>query len=108
MEDILPAALLMGVPYDLFWHLNPRKLEPFRTAYKDRLSQEDHYAWRQGAYIKLAVGSILFGRKCKYPENPFSLTAGDGEHTGLSDEEKFVLWIDEYNRRFEESNPPEV
>ena len=50
MEDILPAALLMGVPYDLFWHLNPRKLEPFRTAYKDRLSQEDYYAWRQGAY----------------------------------------------------------
>ncbi len=106
MDEILPAALQMGVPYNLFWHLNPRKLEPFRKAYKDKLSQEDYNAWRQGAYIKLAVGSILFSKKCKYPENPFSLVDESGEQKSLSEEEKFILWIDEYNRRFEENNQP--
>lgn len=96
IEEYLPNALLYGVPYELFWHLNPRKLEPFKMSYQKRLEIDNHNAWIQGQYIRLAIGSVLDGKKCKYPEAP--LFAGEDEK---SSEEKFLAWIEVYNANFD-------
>lgn len=55
-------------------------------------------AWLQGQYQVLAISTALNGKKCKYPDKPFELT---GKNSGLSQEENFLLWVNEYNRRFE-------
>lgn len=96
IDEYLPNALLYGVPYELFWHLNPRKLEPFKMAYQKRLEIDNHNAWIQGQYIRLAIGSVLDGKKCKYPEEPLF-----AKEEGLSSEEKFLAWIEVYNANFD-------
>lgn len=92
----MPNALLYGVPYELFWHLNPRKLSPFKEAYQKKLEVDNQNAWIQGQYIRLAVGSVLDGKKCKYPEKPLS----DKRKT-VSPEEGFMAWIEVYNSNFD-------
>lgn len=90
--------MLYGVPYELFWHLNPRKLEPFKTAYQKKLEIDNQNAWLQGQYIRLAVGSVLDGKKCKYPKEPFN-TGDDGDK--VSAEADFMDWIAAFNAGFE-------
>lgn len=63
----MPKALLYGVPYELFWHLNPAKLMPFRKAYEDRMEAEEKARWISGLYVMRAV-SACFGDE--YPEQP--------------------------------------
>lgn len=91
--------MLYGVPYELFWHLNPCKLQPFKEAYEKKIQQEDYNAWIQGAYIEAAIGSAL-SKKVKYPEKPFSQVSSVKKE--ISPEEQFLLWIDNFNKRFEE------
>lgn len=62
--------MLYGVPYDLFWHLNPTKLKPFKVAYQKRLEMEEYARWRNGLYIMRAVGAC-FGSE--YPEQPLGM-----------------------------------
>ena len=69
MEDILPTALMMGVNYDLFWTLNPKSLTPFIKAFILKQKYDDTLAWKQGAYIKMAIASS-FGKNSKYPQKP--------------------------------------
>lgn len=76
-------------------------MEPFKIAYKKKLEQEDYNAWLQGGYIRDAIGSC-FNKNYKYPKQPYSMIAS--EDSGLSDEEKFLIWIDEYNRQFDYYN----
>ena len=64
--------MLYGVPYDLFWHLNPKKLQPFKEAYQKRLEIEEYSRWRNGLYVMRAVRAC-FGEE--YPEKPFGLEA---------------------------------
>lgn len=90
----MPWALTYGVPYELFWHLNPRKLEPFKAAYQKKLEIDNQNAWLQGQYIRLAVGSVLDGKKCKYPKEPFNM--GE-EKDSRSAEADFLAWIEVYN-----------
>ena len=88
----MPKALLYGVPYDLFWHLNPSKLIPFRKAYEERLEQEERARWMNGMYIMQAI-SACFGEK--YPEKPLFVLGNisteqaqeRAEHDGYTQEE---------------------
>lgn len=89
------------MPYELFWHLNPKKIEPFKTAYQKRIEQENHNAWLQGGYIRDAIASC-FDKESKYPQQPYSMEKSDD--VGLSGEEQFLLWIDEYNRSCDSRN----
>lgn len=66
----MPNALLYGVPYEVFWHLNPKKLQPFREAYHKRLEMEEYARWRNGLYVMQAVGACFGGT---YPETPFGM-----------------------------------
>ena len=36
IEDFQKWSIVYGVPYDLFWHLNPNKLKPWREAYGEQ------------------------------------------------------------------------
>lgn len=89
------------MPYELFWHLNPKKLEPFKTAYQKRLEQDDYNAWLHGCYIREAIGSCM-DKNCKYPKQPLGMNPA--EQKELSGEEQFLLWIDSYNRSYDKQN----
>ena len=59
--------------YELFWKLNPKRLQPFYQAYKKNLEvykkQTDLSAWLSGVYVKAAIIAST-DKKYKYPEKP--------------------------------------
>lgn len=73
----MPNALAIGVPYELFWELNPHKLKAFYKAYEIHKKILDEEMWIMGAYVNNAVLSAvehnLAGKKAKtkYLEQPF-------------------------------------
>lgn len=73
----MPNALAIGIPYNVFWTLNPRKIKPFFEAYKIKRKMLDEQMWFMGAYVHNAVLSAveknLAGKKAKtnYLEKPF-------------------------------------
>lgn len=67
----------MGVPYDVFRHLNPTKLKPFQEAYRIKQENRDAEMWAFcGNYVLsaviTAVDACLNGKKArsKYIEKP--------------------------------------
>lgn len=58
---------------------------------------ENELAWLFGLYNKLSIMSA-FDAKFKYPDNPF----GNSECTQMSEEEKFLIWVEEFNKGFRE------
>lgn len=95
---------MYGVPYELFWHLNPTKMRPFQIAYERRLEAEDANAWLQGLYIKAAIDSAIMGKKNKYPEKPFStkrdIVKANQTTAGIA-AKKFDAWTKIFNERFQ-------
>ena len=77
----LPYALSYGCSYELFWHLNPRKLEPFRKKREIEAKQWyddlDILAWRIGYYDAQAMG-LWWGKNNTYPESPLGRSEDDG------------------------------
>ena len=67
---------MMNVPYEVFWHLNPRKLKPFEKAYELKLEAKQNAmnleAWLNGLYNQNAIASVL-SKSAKYPQKPFNL-----------------------------------
>ena len=63
----------MGVPYELFWKLNPKKLEPFAKKHeletKARRERDNLMAWMIGIYHQEALAAG-FGKSHKYPDKP--------------------------------------
>lgn len=59
----LPQALIIGVDYDLFWSLNPRKLQPFVESFKMKQKIKTEYinfqTWLQGIYFGKALVASL-------------------------------------------------
>lgn len=49
----------MGITYDEFWTLNPRKIKVIYEGYKLRRKIEDEKAWMLGGYIFQAVSVSL-------------------------------------------------
>lgn len=59
-EDFLPNALTIGVPYELFWHLNPKKLKPFYTAFENKRKLRDEENWLYwGTYGLSALQTVM-------------------------------------------------
>lgn len=77
---MLPNALAIGVPYETFWHLTPKKLKSFYKAYELKRKLQDEQMWFMGQYVlsavSMAVEHNLHGRKArsKYIEKPILQT----------------------------------
>ena len=103
----LPAAIRYGIPYETFWKLNPRIMSIYQDAYNKRLQEKyedlDYAAWLNGMYVMNAIGSA-FNKNSKYPEAPISKSK---EQKTLTPEEKFKLWVLEYNKKYDENMAPE-
>lgn len=93
----------MGISIEEFWELNPKYMylyqENFIKEKEEQIKLLDVAAYYQGLYVQQAITSC-FSKKAKYPEKPLSLTE---KQQPLSGEEKFRLWVAEYNRRFDEA-----
>lgn len=97
----LPAALRFGIPIEVFWSLNPKYMYMYQDAYikekEEQIKLIDVSAYYNGIYVQQAIASC-FDKKLKYPKKPLSLIEKKKE---LSGEEKFKLWVEEFNKRFE-------
>lgn len=75
----------------------------YQDAYMEQKKQEmqmlDAAAYYQGLYVHRAVAAC-FNKHTKYPKKPYSLVE---KKKTLSPEEKFKLWIAEFNKRFEDN-----
>lgn len=95
---MLPNALAVGVPYELFWHLTPKKLEVFYEAYRIKRKLKDQEMWYMGQYVADALSAtvcnaFLWKKKGEqpntYPNSPYlSKTQTVGEHEELTEDEK--------------------
>ena len=45
----------MGVTWEQFWKLNPRKLDSIFAGYKATLKEDDYKNWLNGIYTQSAV-----------------------------------------------------
>lgn len=75
----LPYCLAIGIPYEQFGNMNPRKIKPFAKAYQiqdeKRLEENNFIAYIQGLYILEAVASCL--GKHTYPKEPYNLKTNE-------------------------------
>ena len=77
----MPSALAVGVSYDIFWHLNPKKLHPFFESHKIRRQERSNDMWLMGQYVAAALDATVCNampfvkrrRKGKYPERPIQV-----------------------------------
>lgn len=96
----------------MFWHLNPKKLEPFFEAQQANLDIEYDKiriaSHQTGLYVRLAVASI-FSNSAEYPEVPFGREdeqqTADQQDSGakpLTDAEKFEMWMIVHNQQLKQ------
>lgn len=108
-----------GCGYELFWRLNPKKLESFYEAYslkiKEQITMQDSFAWLQGTYVREALMDAVSG-KCNYPKRPRGLndddefyyenqnqnTESDGPRGKMTDGQKFALFMVKHNKALSE------
>lgn len=76
-------------------------MELYQNAYIEKMEEQrdvmNYKAWLYGQYNLAAIGAAM-SKKVRYPQKPFVFQEKDN---GLSAEERFMLWVDEFNRRFE-------
>lgn len=97
IDDIwLPQALSIGVDYNVFWNLSPKRLEPFFKAQKQIEERLNKNNWILGIYIQKSIASA-FSKNNKYPDQPIDIFG----NTSLSDEERFEMWATVANKEFE-------
>lgn len=89
----------MHVPYDVFWHLNPRKLKPFEKAYtlemESRQNAMNLKSWLDGLYNQNAVASI-FSKNAKYPKKPFEMF-NNRQKTVEEEGMAFEKYVEQFN-----------
>lgn len=96
-KGYLPYALTIGVPYETAMSLNPKKLEPFIEAYKNKRKLMDELMWMMGMYIEdavmVAVEKNLAGKKAKskYFEKPLMEMQEEQKAETLTDEQKKTM-----------------
>ena len=77
--------MMLGVPYDEFWHGDYCKLKFYEKQYFNRQKAKDCEMWRQGMYFWQALkafGNQLAGDgKAAYPDKPFSMKEDEKEMT---------------------------
>lgn len=104
----MPIAIRYGVPMDIFWDLNPKKLDPWQRMFEFRQQEEadkrDYDAWLQGQYFAAAIGAAFDGQKSPYPSEPFSITQRRDEQAEANRvaADKFWAFAMAFNKRFQQ------
>lgn len=90
---------MMHVPYEVFWHLNPKKLKPFEKAYEMEMDSRQNAmnleAWLNGFYNQHAVASV-FSKSTKYPHRPIELFGGK-KKTAEQEGMDFERYVQQFN-----------
>lgn len=90
---------MIGVPYEIFWHLNPTKLKPFEKAYELKIEARQNSmnleAWLNGLYNQNAIASIM-GKNTKYPTKPIEIF--NARHKTAQEEGMdFARYVQQFN-----------
>lgn len=99
-------ALQIGVEYELFWSLNPKKLRPFVKAYentlKQRTLQSNYAAWISGIYATYAIASAM-SEHTEYPEKPLALYENEHDiaERKAQESQMFSAYAAMFNRSFD-------
>ncbi len=94
----------MHVPYETFWKLNPKKLQPFEKAFE--MEQKAHQnrmnleAWIKGLYNQHAVASIM-SKGARYPQKPLDLFGNAEKATPQQEVEAFERFMVAHNAQRE-------
>ena len=97
------------MPYELYWDGRPELVIPYRRADILRQKRENNNAWLQGAYIRLAVASLL-DKKTKYPKQPWEINAPqDNKRDGLTIKQEkakaaMMAWAERFNQKIMHSD----
>lgn len=111
-EVWLVQALTIGVDYQTFWTLTPKKLAPFVEAFKQKqkhAAQEfrekaNFSAWLQGVYIARAI-AVNFAKNTSYFDQPIALSKSEDEtQSANEDAVKFECWAKTFNQQFKGEN----
>lgn len=89
----------IGIPWEVFWHLNPKKLQYFQKAHRQKIEEIDFllHAW-VGNYglsaIGVAIEHCLHGKKAKseYIKEPImsGITSKSEEKASELSEEEII------------------
>jgi hypothetical protein len=90
-KELLPIAMNCGCSYELFWRLNPHKLQVFfeakRKKTKEDVQMQDFFAWLLGTYVKDAFLSSI-NKNSSYPRSPRGLNQDDNFYYNQNQEDK--------------------
>lgn len=90
------------MPYELYWDGRPELVIPYRRADVLRQKRSNNDAWMQGAYIRLAVASVL-NKKAKYPKEPFEIDEPVNKNGMTAKQEKakaaFMAFAERFNEK---------
>lgn len=84
----------IGVPYNTFFRLNIRTLQPFIDAEKIAFKKKNEELWINGLYTHNAVATAVnqnLGGKAKYLEKPIDFENANEEEREFTEEEKLEL-----------------
>ena len=92
----------MHVPYEVFWHLNPKKLKPFERAYEMEIESRQNAmnleAWLKGLYNQHAIASIM-AKNSKYPTKPFDMFGKSKPKTPEEEAKEFKFYAEQMAAR---------
>lgn len=95
---------MIHVPYDVFWRLNPKKLEPFQKAaemeQKAMQARLNLTAWVSGVYVQHAVASC-FSKGARYPQKPLDIFGLEKKATPEQEAAMFEQYMIAHNAQRE-------
>ena len=100
----------MGISYEEFKHLNPRKIEYIRDGYKQKIKQIDALNWLNGQYTMSAVAIAIeknFAKNPsgKYIKQPFIQEMENRENNLQKQRECFVAGLLAMQKNYELNHP---
>ena len=90
----------MGIPYDTFWHLNPKRMKPIEKAYEMKMDGQQNRmnleAWVNGLYVQHAIASVL-SKRAKYPAKPLELFGKEKPKSPQEEADAFKRFMLQHN-----------
>lgn len=106
-----PVYLAYGMTLEQYWDGDVEYAAYYRDAHEMRREMENEAAWMQGMYFAEAVASSLYGRKHKYPAEPYPLKTKISKEREKRRQEQnerktvdyMMTFMNNFNKRFAEN-----